>query len=98
MTPKDFVKEFYKQKKFTTNLYFDKSNPTYVSELIKSLNLDEKGNERIRQIINAVLTDSFYTTLLAIDGAEQIGENQQLYKLLNKNGIEITGGEIEVNA
>lgn len=98
MTPENFAKEFYKEKKKSIDLYFDFEEQTEVGELIKSLNLDEKGNERIRQIVNGILTDSFYTILLGIDGATVIGENQELYKLLDENGKEITGGEIEAEA
>lgn len=98
MTPENFAKEFYKEKKKSIDLYFDFEKRTEVGELIKSLNLDEKGNERIRQIVNGILTDSLYTILLGIDGATVIGENQELYKLLDENGKEITGGEIESEA
>ena len=98
MTPENFAKEFYKEKKKSADLYFDFEKRTEVSELIKSLNLDDKGNERIRQIINGILTDTLYTILLGIDGATVIGENQELYKLLDEEGKEITGGEIEVEA
>lgn len=98
MTPENFAKEFYKEKKKSVDLYFDFEKRTGVSELIKSLNLDDKGNERIRQIINGILTDTLYTILLGIDGATTIGENQELYKLLDEKGKEITGGEIEVEA
>jgi len=98
MTPENFAKEFYKEKKKSVDLYFDFEKRTEVSELIKSLNLDDKGNERIRQIINGILTDTLYTILLGIDGATIIGENQELYKLLDEEGKEITGGEIEVEA
>ena len=98
MTPENFAKEFYKEKKKSIDLYFDFEKQTEVGELIKSLNLDEKGNERVRQIINGILTDSLYTILLGIDGATVIGENQELYKLLDEDGKEITGGEIEAEA
>ena len=98
MKPKDFVKEFYKQKKFMTESYLEEGDLSWTGGLIQSLDLDEKGRERMRQIVDGILTDTFYTFLLAMDGAAPIGNTQQLYRLLDENGVEITGGEIEVAA
>lgn len=99
MKSEEFVKGFYKEKESLLDFYFNsKKNESEIGALIKSLNLDEKGNERIRQIINGVLRDSFYTTLLGIDGAAQIGGHQELYKLIDENDNEITGGKIEAYA
>ena len=41
MKPKDFVKEFYKQKKFMTESYLEEGDLSWTGGLIQSLDLDE---------------------------------------------------------
>ena len=98
MTAKKFAKAFLKEKKKLIKLYFNSDEKSAVGELIKDLNLDDKTTERLRQILNGVLTDAFYTILLGIDGVASIGDNQERYKLFDESGNELTGGEIEGEA
>ncbi len=95
MTPEEFVKNFYLERKSLVNLYLISDNETDVAKLIADLQLDEQKTEKLRQILNGVLTDAFYTTLLGLDGEAQIGERQETYKIEDENGNELTGGEIE---
>jgi len=98
MTPQGFAKEFYLLKMSLLETCFNTNKPNKVSTIIEALDLDKQGIEQVRQIIDAVLVDAFYTVLLGIDGAAQIGDKQLFYKLLNEQGKELTGGEIEANA
>lgn len=95
MTPEEFVKNFYLECKTLVDLYLNADNETDVSKLIADLQLDEQKTEKLRQILNGVLRDAFYTTLLGLDGEAQIGERQETYKIEDENGNELTGGEIE---
>jgi hypothetical protein len=95
MTPEEFVKNFYLERKSLVDMYLSSANQTDVSKLIADLQLDEQKTEKIRQILNGVLRDAFYTTLLGLDGEAQIGERQETYKIKDENGNELTGGEIE---
>ncbi|MCR9152464.1 MAG: hypothetical protein NXI09_00010 [Bacteroidetes bacterium] len=95
MTPEEFAKNFYLERKSLVDLYLNSDSNIDVSKLIKDLKLDEQKTEKIRQILNGVLRDAFYTTLLALDGEAQIGERQEAYKIEDENGNELTGGEIE---
>ncbi len=95
MTPEEFVRNFYLERKSLVNLYLSSDNETNVSKLISYLQLDELKTEKLRQILNGVLRDAFYTTLLGLDGEAQIGERQETYKIEDENGNEFTGGEIE---
>ena len=95
MTPEEFVKNFYLERKSLVDLYLSSGNQTDVTKLIADLQLDEEKTEKIRQILNGVLRDAFYTTLLGLDGEAQIGERQEAYKIEDENGNELTGGEIE---
>jgi hypothetical protein len=98
MTAEEFVKEFYIERKSLIEFYLKSDKQTDVGQLIASLNLDAEKSERLRQILNAVLRDAFYTVLLGLDGEAQIGTKQEAYKILDENEGEITGGEIETYA
>ena len=95
MTPEEFVKNFYLERKLLVDLYLNSDKKTDVTKLILDLQLDEHKTEKLRQILNGVLRDAFYTTLLGLDGEAQIGERQETYKIEDENGIELSGGEIE---
>lgn len=95
MTPEEFVKNFYLERKMLVDLYLSSDKETDVSKLISNLELDEQKTEKIRQLLNGVLRDAFYTTLLGIDGQARIGKRQEVYTIEDENGNELTGGEIE---
>lgn len=98
MTPEEFVKGFYIEKQLLLDRYLNSKEATPVSQLIDAMQLDQKGKEQIRQIIDKVLSDGFYTALLGLEGEALIGNRQEFYKLFNGNGEELTGGAIEHNA
>lgn len=95
MTPEEFVKNFYLERKTLVDLYLSSDIETDVSKLIADLQLDEQKTEKLRQILNGALRDAFYTTLLGLDGEAQIGERQETYKIEDENDNELTGREIE---
>lgn len=95
MTPEEFVKGFYLEKQSLINSSFDKNSETYVSELINELDLNEENKKKLKHIISTLLTDTLYNILLGLDGAASIGDHQHMYKILDENENEITGGEIE---
>jgi len=98
MTADEFAKGFYLERQSLIDTYFNADSKTEVSALIQSLNLDDKGIERLRQILNGSLRDTLYTILLGLDGAASIGDKQTLYKLFDEENNELTGGEIEATA
>lgn len=98
MTPEEFVKNFYLERKSLIDSYFNADSKTDVSELISDLNLDEQKTEKLRQVLNGVLRDAFYTTLLGLDGEALIGDRQETYRIEDEDGKELTGGEIESKA
>lgn len=98
MTADEFVKGFYLERQDLIDTYFNAESRSEVSELIKALNLDDKANERLRQILYGSLRDTLYTILLGLDGEASIGGKQAVYKLFDEENNELTGGEIEVSA
>ena len=95
MTPEQFVKNFYLERKSLVDLYLSNTDNTDVFKLIADLQLDSEKSERLRQVVNGILRDAFYTTLLGLDGEAKIGERQETYKIEDEEGNELSGGEIE---
>jgi hypothetical protein len=99
MNAKEFVELFYVEKNNMLKLYFGSPKDTEVGLKIDNLGLTTEQMEKMKSIIDAVLTDSMYTILLGLDGEASIGNVQQTYKLYDENGCEISNcGEIEQHA
>ena len=98
MNAEEFATIFKKEK---DNLQHDylKSQRTMANKLIGELHLDEKQMLIMERLINVLLTDVFYTILLGLDGASNIGGIQQIYKLYDENGNLISDcGDLEAAA
>ena len=97
----EFVRNFYLERKKLISTYFDfdSERKTYVSTKIQELNLNEEQTEKIKHIISTLLTDTFYTILLGLDGSACIGEYQKDYKIYDENENLISDcGELEAEA
>jgi hypothetical protein len=96
MTAKEFVELFYTEKNCILKQYFDNTQATEVGLKIDSLGLTAEQMEKMRSVINTVLTDAMYTILLGLDGECSIGKIQQTYALYDESGCKLTNcGEIE---
>lgn len=98
MTSEEFVKEFYLLNKALIEGAFTVFSGWKVSSMIAELKLDDKTTLQLKNIMSTLLTDAFYTILLGLDGEVQIGVKQELYKIYDEDGNELTGGEIEAYA
>ncbi|MET3037766.1 hypothetical protein ABXT08_16840 [Chryseobacterium sp. NRRL B-14859] len=98
MTAEEFVKNFYLEKQYILNSCFDTQSEykTLVSEKIKELNLNEIQTEKLKEIISALLTDTFYTILLGLDGSAIIGDSQETFKMYDEeNHLISENGDLE---
>lgn len=86
MTPEEFVKNFYIEKQNILNSSFDTQSEfrTYVSTKIEELHLNEIETEKLKTIVSALLTDTFYTILLGLDGSASIGSSQETFKIYDE--------------
>lgn len=99
MPPKEFVELFYNEKTDYFNKCFDENAGLFVSEKIKQLNLSDKQKEELKEVVNGILTDTYYTILLSLDGCANIGGLQKSYKIYDEDENLLTGfGEIEAEA
>jgi hypothetical protein len=101
MTTKDFVRGFYQEKEHLLQSYVGSraADSSHVAQLLAQLALTPQQTAQLPQVLNAVLTDAFYTMLLRLDGAASIGSYQEQYQVADEQGNELTGsGKIEAHA
>ena len=78
-------------------VYFD-GNTTEVSRVLQSAALDPQQTNLVRRAVESALTDTFYTVLLALDGAASLGGIQQTYTLKDEHGNLICAGDGSLEA
>ncbi|MES9974883.1 MAG: hypothetical protein ABW094_11525 [Candidatus Thiodiazotropha sp.] len=98
MNDREFVEEFYKLKQSLMNDYFSNNKDPARAALVEKVADNKEQEEAVQKIIDLVLIDALYTILLGIDGCATIGEEQQLYKLYDEEGNELTSNNIESHA
>ncbi len=89
MTPEKFAKVFFMEKQQLVSDFCSSPQVTLVSKLIDEMKLNEVQSAQIEEVIDAVLTDAFYTILLGLDGSASIGGIQQEYKIYDEAGKRI---------
>lgn len=98
MSPEEFVKNFYLEKQNILHSSFDNQMEyrSMTSKKIEELNLDEIQTEKLKEIVSGLLTDTFYTILLGLDGSASIGSIQQSFKIYDeKNNLISKDGDLE---
>ena len=101
MTSDEFVKNFYLEKLNILNSCFHQQlqYPSAVNAKIKEMALSNTQQEQLKDVIDTLLTDVFYSLLLGLDGENSIGNTQQTYKIYDEDGNLISNcGELEVSA
>ncbi|RKS26585.1 hypothetical protein CLV94_1648 [Flavobacterium endophyticum] len=102
MTTEEFAKNFYLEKinLLKSSFDFESEGRTYVSTKIQELNLNQEHTEKLKHIISSLLTDTFYTVLLGLDGCTSIGKsNQEVFKIYDEQENLISDcGELEAEA
>lgn len=103
MTPKEFVKGFYKEKQDLLKEYLSADSQTEVSTLIKSMGLNKEQSEILEKLLDSSFTDIFYTILLGLDGCASIGDlTQQQFTVIAESNDQVCGekhlGEVEALA
>jgi hypothetical protein len=94
MTPAELVQCFVREKNGLLRAYMDQRD-TAVALAVARLNLLPDKVAVLETIVDGVLTDAFYTTLLALDGEASLGGVQQMYSLRDEAGNELANGQLE---
>lgn len=99
MTGEEFVRLCFKEKEAILREYCSPESESAVSGLVRQLVSGGADRERIHQLIDLVMTESWYTMLLALDGAASLGGEQQTYRLYDEDGSLLNEcGELEAAA
>jgi len=99
MTARQFVAAWKRERTTLLKEYGSATGSTMVATRIRDLNLSSAQRKQVVAIVDAVLTDTFYTLLLGLDGCASIGGIQQAYKIYGEDGKLISDcGEIEAEA
>lgn len=97
MTPAQFVGLFVREKRDLLRSYLG-AEETAVGAQIEAMKLSPAQRKALGAVPDGVLTDAFYTVLLALDGAATLGGKQVSYSLRDEDGRDLTGGDIEACA
>lgn len=101
MTSDEFAKNFYLEKLNFLKSCFEEhpKHPSAVNVKIKEMALDSTQEEQLKDVIDTLLTDVFYSILLGLDGEHSIGNIQQTYKIYDQDDNLISDcGELEASA
>lgn len=98
MTSQQFVQLAKAERDSFFESCFDPASGMLVAMKIAALQLDPARMKIMREVIGGLLTDVFYTWLLALDGCASFGGEQNDYFLADEDGNVISGGNIEVCA
>ena len=79
MTGEEFVKLCHSKKESILEEYFNEKSETQVGSKIKKLINEGVDEKELFSLLDNVMTDSFYTMLLGIDGAASIGGASRLH-------------------
>ena len=99
MNANDFVSAWRSEKDALLAVFTDPASGSATARLFSELQLNSTQQNSLAAALNAALTDTFYTLLLGLDGAAQIGGVQQQFHISNPDGTLVAKpGEIEASA
>ena len=101
MTSDEFAKNFYLEKLAFLKSCFQAQpeQPSAINVKIKEMALTAHQTEKLKEVIDILLDDVFYTILLGLDGESPIGNTQQVYKIYDQDHNLISDcGELEASA
>lgn len=99
MNANEFVACWKNERDRFLATYLNEAQETTVSTKIARLNLAADQLPIMRDVVDGILTDAFYTLLLGLDGAASIGGVQQAYQIRDEGSNLISDpGELEAEA
>lgn len=93
MTAEEFVNNCYKEKQEMLKIYFNEEKETQVGNQIKSIVSKGIPNDEVKELVDSVMNEVFYTILLGLDGETSLGDVQMQYKVYDENDNLLDGIE-----
>ncbi len=100
MNADEFVALFRAEKDALLEKYVNPDGPTTtkVGKTIAAMNLAADQVQLMREVVDGVLTDAFYTVLMGLDGEASLGGQQRQYRVHDDDGPIGEPGDIEAAA
>lgn len=99
MTGEEFVRLCFAEKEAMLQEYCVPESETKVSALLRELLPAGADREKLREMLDTVMTESWYTMLLALDGSASLGGTQMTYQIHDEDGNVLNEcGELEAAA
>lgn len=99
LTPLRLAQACKAEKDSKLDLYLDPEGETTVGDLIVAMKLSKSQNVKLKQVLDAALTEAWYTMLSALDGYEFLGDVKQNFELRDEDGNVLSSeGELEIAA
>lgn len=99
MTGDEFVRLCFAEKEATLGEYLSAGSQTKVAALIRELIPAGADQKKLRELLDTVMTESWYTMLLALDGSASLGGEQMTYEIRDEDGNLLNEcGELEAAA
>lgn len=99
MNANQFVENWRKEKDILVATFTNPDSGTAAAQILTGLDLTKEQEAGVARFVNEVLTDTFYTLLLGLDGAARIGGAQEQFFILTNSGEPVASpGELEAAA
>ena len=100
MTPEEVIQCFRREKDDLLRTYLDASSGSVVATRMAELARSPDQFSSMRDVVDTVLTDTFKTILLGLDGCASLGGVPQDYHIRDESGALLCDGDgtIEVLA
>ena len=98
MGPKEFAAACREQHDALLSSFTDLSGDTAVAAHLAAAGLTLSQRQEVFAAIDAALTDTFYTLLLALDGSASLGGSQCSFVLTDESGNSIANGDGRLEA
>lgn len=99
MTGEGFVRLCFEEKEAVLREYLSDRSETKVGGLFRELVRNGADPEKLRELLDTAMTESWYTMLLALDGEASLGGEQVTYRLYDEEDNFLNPcGELEAAA
>lgn len=98
MGPKEFAAACREERDALLSALTDSSGETAVAGHLAAAGLTVSQRQHVFAAIDAALTDTFYTMLLALDGSASLGGNQCSFVVTDESGNIVANGDGRLEA
>ncbi|WP_445366214.1 hypothetical protein ACJJJB_10685 [Microbulbifer sp. ANSA001] len=92
MTPEEFINNVVESIDSLVDLYSQgKNGPTYLGSELDKIELSNEQREKVLELIQLAVGEATHAIICGIEGTASLGSSQEIYKLLDENGNELTG-------